>query len=517
MDWKKLQNGSDIRGVAIEGVEGEAVNLSAETAYIIGKAFVEWLRRRNTGRLSVAVGVDSRISGPMLSDAIIKGICESGADAVRCGLASTPAMFMITIDSKRPCSAGIMITASHLPYNRNGFKFFTPEGGLEKADISEILSIAEDFDSSCSSCCDSEGGSISSSDCSLQHYANSAQTVVGNVSSRNYMKEYSAILVDYIRRGANAEKPLEGMKIVVDAGNGAGGFFATDVLRPLGADISASQFLEPDGMFPNHVPNPENAEAMDFICNAVVRSGADLGIIFDTDVDRSAIVDKQGRPINRNSLIALISDIILREHPGSTIVTDSITSVGLAEFISTRGGIHHRFKRGYKNVINESKRLNSVGQESWIAIETSGHCALRENYYLDDGAFLVAKLLLEAAKLARQGRELGSLIADLRQPLEDKEIRFKITEEDFAAYGREVLEFVKREASSIAGWSLEEPNFEGVRVNCSAPEESGWFLLRLSLHDPVLPLNIESDVNGGVAIIEQRLRALLKPVAGGLV
>ena len=104
----------------------------------------------------------------------------------------------------------------------------------------------------------------------------------------------------------------------------------------------------------------------------------------------------------------------------------------------------------------------------------------------------------------------------MRQPLEDKEIRFKITEEDFAAYGREVLEFVKREASSIAGWSLEEPNYEGVRVNCSAPEESGWFLLRLSLHDPVLPLNIESDVNGGVAIIEQRLRALLKPVAGGL-
>jgi phosphomannomutase len=517
MDWKKLQNGSDIRGVAIEGVEGEAVNLSAETAYIIGKAFVEWLRRRNTGRLSVAVGVDSRISGPMLSDAIIKGICESGADAVRCGLASTPAMFMITIDSKRPCSAGIMITASHLPYNRNGFKFFTPEGGLEKADISEILEIAEDFDSSCPSCCDSEGGSISSSDCSLQHCAGSAQTAVGTVSSRDYMSEYSAILVDYIRRGADAEKPLEGMKIVVDAGNGAGGFFATDVLRPLGADISTSQFLEPDGMFPNHVPNPENAEAMDSICSAVVRSGADLGIIFDTDVDRSAIVDRQGSPINRNSLIALISDIILREHPGSTIVTDSITSVGLAECISTRGGIHHRFKRGYKNVINESKRLNSVGQESWIAIETSGHCALRENYYLDDGAFLVAKLLLEAAKLARQGRELGSLIADLRQPLEDKEIRFKITEEDFAAYGSEVLEFVRREASNVADWSLEEPNFEGVRVNCSAPEESGWFLLRLSLHDPVLPLNIESDVRGGVAIIEQRLRALLKPVAGGLV
>lgn len=505
MDWKKLQNGSDIRGVAIEGVEGEAVNLSAETAYTIGKAFVEWLRRRNTGRLSVAVGMDSRISGPMLSDAIIKGICESGADAVRCGLASTPAMFMITIDPKRPCSGGIMITASHLPYNRNGFKFFTPAGGLEKADISENLSIAEGLASSaaCSPCCGKGSGH--------------AQAAGGTVSFRNYMNEYSAILADYIRRGAGSEKPLEGMKIVVDAGNGAGGFFATEVLKPLGADISASQFLEPDGMFPNHAPNPENAEAMDSICSAVLSSGADLGIIFDTDVDRSAIVDKQGRSINRNSLIALISDIILREHPGSTIVTDSITSVGLAEFIAARGGIHHRFKRGYKNVINESKRLNSVGQESFIAIETSGHCALRENYYLDDGAFLVAKLLLEASKLARHGRELGSLIADLRQPLEDKEIRFKIAEDDFAAYGRKVLEFIKQEASSVAGWSLEEPNYEGVRVNCSAPEESGWFLLRLSLHDPVLPLNIESDVRGGVAIIERRLRALLKPFEGALV
>ena len=83
------------------------------------------------------------------------------------------------------------------------------------------------------------------------------------------------------------DKPLEGLRIAVDAGNGAGGFYALDVLKPLGADITGSQFLEPDGNFPNHQPNPENKEAMESICRAVIENKADLGLIFDTDVSRS--------------------------------------------------------------------------------------------------------------------------------------------------------------------------------------------------------------------------------------
>ncbi len=490
MDWKKLQNGSDIRGVAAAGVEGEEVNLTPEVAGTIARAFVAWLRERQAGRLSVAVGTDSRVTGPELKAAVIQGLVAAGADAVDCGMASTPAMFMITIDGSRPCDAGIMITASHLPWNRNGLKFFTPEGGLEKADISRVLEIAAGLDAAAT--------------------AGQAATVC----KRDYMSEYSAFLADYIRRCAGSDRPLEGMKIVVDAGNGAGGFFATGVLAPLGADISGSRFLEPDGMFPNHVPNPENAAAMQAICSAVRETGADLGIIFDTDVDRSAIVDRAGEPINRNSLIALIASVILREHPGSTIVTDSVTSVGLADFIAARGGVHHRFKRGYKNVINECKRLNAEGGDSWLAIETSGHAALRENHYLDDGAFLVAKLLVEAARLRKDGKELGSLIADLRQPLESVERRFKLTAADFVAFGQNVLDTIALRAPSVPGWSLAQPNYEGVRVNCSAPDERGWFLMRLSLHDPVLPLNIESDVVGGAARIEDRLRGLL--VAEGI-
>ena len=548
MDWKKLQNGSDIRGVAAAGVEGEEVNLTPEVAGVLARAFVAWLREAkgldgrksggdcgsagnavadsgcgagsakagsDCGRLTVAVGTDSRVTGPGLKAAVLQGLVAAGADAVDCGMASTPAMFMITIDGSSPCDAGIMITASHLPWNRNGLKFFTPQGGLEKADISRVLEIAAGMDGAGTAGLATAAMAGQAANTTAGQAADATATAAtGTASARDYMSEYSAFLADYIRRGAGSERPLEGMKIVVDAGNGAGGFFATKVLAPLGADISGSRFLEPDGMFPNHVPNPENAAAMQAVCSAVRESGADLGIIFDTDVDRSAIVDRAGEPINRNSLIALIASVILREHPGSTIVTDSVTSDGLAEFIAARGGVHHRFKRGYKNVINECKRLNSEGGDSWLAIETSGHAALRENHYLDDGAFLVAKLLVEAARLRKEGKELGSLIADLRQPLESVERRFKISAPDFVAFGQNVLDTIALRAPSVPGWSLAKPNYEGVRVNCSAPDERGWFLMRLSLHDPVLPLNIESDVAGGAARIEERLRGLL--VAEGI-
>jgi phosphomannomutase len=138
------------------------------------------------------------------------------------------------------------------------------------------------------------------------------------------------------------DKPLAGMHILVDAGNGAGGFFATHVLAPLGADITGSQFLDPDGSFPNHVPNPEDPEAMNATIEAVKANGADIGIVFDTDVDRSGLVDAAGRAINKNRLIALMSAVTLRKFPNSTIVTDSVTSTGLTKFIEKLGGKHFR-------------------------------------------------------------------------------------------------------------------------------------------------------------------------------
>lgn len=495
MNWKKLQNGSDIRGVALEGVQGEEVNLTPEIATILGKSFVQWLRNKTSQTtISVAVGTDSRLSGTVLKNAFIAGLNQAGAKVFDCGLASTPAMFMTTISGEKATTAGVMITASHLPFNRNGFKFFTANGGLDKKDISEILQLAENKD-----------------------YSDNCETTP--INSWSFIDEYSLFLVDYIRKNANIrmnyEKPLQGLKIIVDAGNGAGGFFASKVLQPLGADTAGSQFLEPDGHFPNHVPNPEDKDAMQSICDAVVREKADLGVIFDTDVDRSAIVDANGNPVNRNALIAMISAVVLSEHPGSTIVTDSITSDGLTKFIETElKGKHHRFQRGYKNVINESIRLNNLSEESWLAIETSGHAALKENYFLDDGAYLVAKLLVEAAKLNAAGKTLTSLIEKLKQPLESEEFRYTISEEDFGNFGKKVLAELASKIADIQNWEIVSPNYEGIRVRCSAPDELGWFLLRMSLHDPVMPLNIESEVVGGVEIIAAKLRNLLKEYEG---
>ncbi len=490
INWSNLQNGSDIRGVAIAGVPHEPVNLTPDIANRLGQAFVTWLATKlstPTEHLQIAVGRDSRISGPELAQGVMSGMAALGSTVLDVGMASTPAMFMSTVTSGFECHGAIMLTASHLPYNRNGLKFFTAEGGLSKPDITAILSLAEQ-----------------------NSFARVSKA--GKTTSKDFISVYAEQLISLIRQGVNHpdhyDRPLQGLKIVVDAGNGAGGFFAHQVLEPLGADTSGSQFLEPDGSFPNHIPNPENAEAMASICQAVLEQQADFGIIFDTDVDRSAAVDAHGKELNRNRLIALISAIVLKEHPGSTIVTDSITSEGLSRFIEqTLGGKHHRFKRGYKNVINEAVRLNQAGEESWLAIETSGHGAMRENYFLDDGAYLVSKLLIELAKSQQSGTSLTDLIHDLEEPAESTEFRIKILADDFKAHGLDVIHQLQTFVEQQPDWGIVPNNYEGIRVTCQHPDENGWFLLRLSLHDPVLPLNVESNVEGGVSKISDRLQA----------
>lgn len=494
-NWNRLQNGSDIRGVALEGVVGEAVNLTPEIAHRLGQAFVSWLADK-VGKpaetLVVSVGRDSRLSGPALMTGLAEGMMSMGAKVFDFAIASTPAMFMSTVTEGYLCDGAIMLTASHLPFNRNGLKFFTAQGGLNKPDIKAILSLAE------------------ANEFSL------ASTPPGTLEERDFIAVYADGLVQQIRKAVNHpehyEQPLKGLKIIVDAGNGAGGFYASKVLEPLGADTTGSQYLEPDGNFPNHIPNPENAEAMAAIRQAVMWHRADFGIIFDTDVDRSAAVDSKGNELNRNRLIALISAVVLREHPGSTIVTDSITSDGLTEFITGLGGMHHRFKRGYKNVINESMRLDAEGRESWLAIETSGHGAMKENYFLDDGAYLVSKLLVEVARVRQAGQLLTDMIADLKEPVESEECRLKILADDFKTHGNGVIDQLRAFVYKQPDWELVPNNYEGIRVSCNLPAEDGWFLLRLSLHDPVLPLNIESNVAGGNTQIKRRLIAFFKTV-----
>lgn len=481
----KLANGSDVRGVSIEGVADEPVTLNAEAANRITSGFLDFLSQK-TGKkvkdLRIAVGHDSRLSAPMLKEAVLEALTYAGVVTVDCGLASTPSMFMSIVFPETKMDGSIMITASHLPFNRNGLKFFTKDGGVEHEDIIAILEAA------------ARSPEVKGDLAKVQKY--------------NLIDRYCHHLRKKIRAALNmGDTPLRGMHVVVDAGNGAGGFFATQVLGRLGADTSGSVFLEPDGHFPNHIPNPENKQAMAAIRQAVLDSHADLGLIFDTDVDRMSAVLKNGKEISRNALIAMMAAILAPDYPGSTIVTDSVTSDELTEFLQGELGLRHlRFKRGYKNVIDECIRLNKAGTVSPLAIETSGHGALSENYYLDDGAYLAVKLLIAAAKAKAQGRHLADLVKKLGEPVESREYRMKIMgEDDFRGYGANVLK-VFEERAAEADIRAAKPSYEGVRLVFP----NGWALLRMSLHDPQMPLNIESRKKGGVAEIAAKVQEFLK-------
>ncbi|MEE1321352.1 MAG: phosphomannomutase/phosphoglucomutase [Acutalibacteraceae bacterium] len=480
-----LKSGSDIRGTAADGVEGEEIQLTDKAVFDLTIGFCKWLNENGYSKNNkIAVGHDSRISAERIKKAVISALGEFKFEVYDCSYASTPAMFMTTVDLD--CAASVQITASHHPFNKNGLKFFTENGGLNSSDIERITELASE-----------------------NYERNNKEAKVISV---NYMSKYAERLRNMIKEGVNAEnydKPLDGYKIIVDAGNGVGGFYATDVLEPLGADITGSCFLDKDGMFPNHAPNPENKEAMAYICKATTDAKADLGIIFDTDVDRAGCVDEHGKEINRNRLVALAALIALEGNEGGTIVTDSVTSVGLTKFINEAlGGVHYRFKRGYRNVINEQIKLQNEGVNCPLAIETSGHAAFRENYYLDDGAYLITKIIIKMAQMGKEGKKLDSLISELSDPKEEKELRFKIKTENFKDYGNGVIEKLEEYAEK-EGWRIADDNREGIRIYFDSDSENGWLLLRLSVHDPIMPLNIESDAEGGVMAIACKLKKFL--------
>ena len=476
MSLLSLKSGTDIRGTAV----GEHISLTDEAVQSVTYGFLKYLSEK-TGLsprdMTIYVGNDSRISADRIKQAVCGVLSAYGVKTFDCGLASTPAMFMTTVTKN--CTAAVQITASHHPYDKNGLKFFTKAGGFEGDEIKTVLEYAD--------------------------AAKDVKTAAPAAQRVDYMAEYAESLREMIRSAvcaADRDRPLAGFHIAVDAGNGAGGFYER-VLASLGADTSGSQFLEPDGTFPNHIPNPENETAMSFICDAVKRNRADLGIIFDTDVDRAACVGADGDEINRNALIALASVIALEGNPGGTIVTDSVTSDGLKDFIEKDlGGVHYRYKRGYKNVINKAVELNEAGVNCPLAIETSGHAALRENYFLDDGAYLMTKIVILAAQLKKEGKTLSSLLDTLRRPAEEKEKRYVIGLEDFRPYGEKVISDLEEYCRQFGFLTPADDNREGFRVSFDKDHGDGWLLLRLSVHDPVLPLNIESNSEGGAEKIE---------------
>ncbi|CYT95122.1 TPA: phosphomannomutase/phosphoglucomutase [Streptococcus suis] len=481
-----LQNGSDIRGIAI-ATDEYAVNLTPQATKEVVRGLIHWLTQEpklaqayQKGQLTIGIGRDSRLSGPDLVSAFTEEAVRLGVQLIDFGMATTPALFMSTQYPQFKCHAGVMITASHLPYYFNGIKIFSENGGAEHEDIDFILSHSEDLPASS----------------------------LGSITSADLIMPYTQDLVGKIRTACGGqEKPLTGLSIIIDAGNGAGGFFAEKVLAELGADTTGSQFLDPDGTFPNHVPNPDNKEAMESIRQAVLKQGADLGIIFDTDVDRAALVTKSGEILNRNNLIAVLSQIVLAEHPGTSIVTNSPTTEHLKVFIESLGGKQIRYISGYRNVINRAILANQEGVDCQLAIETSGHAAFKENYFLDDGTYVAAKILMLLPKLQAEGKSLDDLIAQLKQPLETQEVRFKLEVADYRALGEQVIAELRN--TSLEGFAFNPENEEGVRFDLTEPYGDGWLLLRMSLHEPLLVMQVENDQTGYIPAVLRTLSAFL--------
>ena len=490
----QLQNGTDIRGVASDSIIDEAVTLTPQSVEAIGRGFAQWVQLQTIENgtfddnrpIRIAVGTDSRLTSPEFAETLASSITSIGCDVLHCGMATTPAMRQSTEMPEVKADGAIMVTGSHASFNWNGMKFFFDGGDIDKEQMADILRLASEERTPCDD--------------------------NGNVHVVNVMSFYAKRLRDKIKAemadiSADPGKPLAGLKIIVDAGNGSGGFFTSRVLTPLGADVSGSQFLTPDGRFPNHPPNPEDYEALRSVKMAVGYHQADIGIIFDSDVDRVGIVDEAGRAINRNEFVALASAIALEEHPGTTIVTDSMTSKGICSFIKdVKGGIHCRYQRGYHNVVSEAIRQNEAGSPCWLAVETSGHAAFRENNFCDDGAYFATKVIIRLARLKREGRNLYSLIEQLPVALESCEYRLKITSGDFTRIAEEVLDGLRQYANQVPSWENFNENREGMRVFCNAPKENGMFMLRLSLHSSNMPLSIESDVKGGVDAIIGKLK-----------
>ena len=477
--WLKLRSGSDIRGPEDQ--------LTDEAAVKLGYAFALKLAEKldtTPDQLKIAVARDSRDSGKRILAALIRGMTAADSDVLEIGLCPGPALFLTT---QSDADGAVMVTASHHGAGVNGLKFLTREGGLSEDDVTAILRVA-------------------------------AQTTVPQRlvtrfdAAAVYEERLRATVAKYLED--DALRPLLGMHVIVDASNGPGGFFAA-FLESLGAETDGSCNLEPDGTFPAHAPDTGDSAALEALRQRVLEYRADLGVIFDADCDRCAIVDESGRVFNRNRLIALVAAMLLDKRPGSTFVTDSVTSSGLSVFIAEWGGVHYRFKRGYRNVIDEAVRLNAEGIDCPLAMETSGHAAFRENGFLDDGIYLATRVICEAFERKREGDTLSTLIDGLAEPVEQVEIRMAVLDRDEPAEAvQEIVEIILSHTLENPEWQMSPDSREGVRItfNLDGGVNNAWFQLRASVHDPVVALNAESDVPGGVHRTLADLYALIKDV-----
>jgi phosphomannomutase len=475
-------------------------------AYCIGHAIGQLHQGVGPNKkVTLAIGRDPRPHGTALADALARGATAAGLHVIDLGLATTPACAAYTIT--HPGTIAVMVTASHLPRDRNGFKIFGMVQELHALSEPAQLCATTWFNHGILPLYNEHAVMCHESDPSLDFY-------------KSALRQAATTTTTSTTTGTSSSSSLAGFKIVLNTGNGSGGFFA-QVLQELGADVSGSIHLNPDGNFPNGIPNPEDPAMLQATIAAMTAANADLGIMLDTDADRCGFVvpttttsqAQRYTALNRNRLIALLGVVFSHEYPGCTIVTDSVTSEGLTTFLQdTLGLAHVRYLKGYANVIGKAKELTESGTcQAELAIETSGHCAMREHKYLDDGTYTAIKV---SNLLARHGRNLLALIADLPEMSEVAELRMEVASLDALDHVFDCCQTMvdaycaggdrdRDDRTSSTPWQVDRLNLEGIRVRLG---DGQFFMLRKSLHDPIISLQIEAHS------VEQAREHMVRPL-----
>ena len=435
----------DIRGVV-------PTELDTNLAYRIGLATVRFL---GAGR--VVVGRDCRLSSAELCDALVRGLTDAGADVLDIGLCGTEMVYYTTF--ARELDGGIMVTASHNPMDHNGLKLVREEAKPISGD----------------SGLDDIGAAVLGGD--LEPSA-----VKGRITAEDILNEYLEYLVGQV--DVDRFKPL---KIVANGGNGGAGPIMAALAKHLPCEI-IPVFDEPDGTFPNGIPNPLLPENRSVTIEAVREHGADLGLAWDGDFDRCFFFDEHGAFIEGYYLVGLLAAASLRDHPGAGIVHDPRLIWNTIDMVEAAGGRPIMNKTGHAFMKERMRAEDAV-----YGGEMSAHHYFRQFSYCDSG---MLPWLLVVQEMSASGRPLSDLVRSMQEAYPTSgEINRRLADPD-AALGR-----IEKKYRGMA---------TGVdRTDGLSLDMGRWrFNLRKSNTEPVIRLNVES--RGDRALMEEKTAEILE-------
>ncbi|MFW5748271.1 MAG: phosphomannomutase/phosphoglucomutase [Chloroflexota bacterium] len=423
----------DIRG----RVDGENAQITPELARLVGKALGTYLPEQ-FGSDHAFVGCDNRPSSEGLRRAMIEGLLSTGMDVTDIGQVLTPTTYFATAEYG-PKGAGVMITGSHLDTRYNGIKMAYGSLALAGEQIQDVLRIIQSGDFK-------TGEGTHEQDYDMIH---------------KHMQRIQSMVT--------LKKPL---KVVVDSGNGLSGTYVPPVLEALGCEV-IGLYLESDGTYPNHLPNPEDPEMTRDLEAKVVEAGADLGLAFDGDSDRCGFIDEKGHHIAADRLLALLARDLLQRLPGSPIVFDVKASQALPEEIEKYGGKPVMWKAGHSLMKQKMREI-----ESPLGGEVSGHLFIGENYHGFDDAPLVALKTLEI--IAASDKTISEIFEEIPKLVATPEIILSAPDDVKFAIIDEITEALSTDYEVVT--------VDGAR----AKFEDGWGLIRASNTQPAITLRFES-------------------------